>query len=247
LRKVVDHVRSQWLGALALFLVIAGGTAYAANMVGSSGVIDDSLKSVDIKGHLANATGPAEDGTITGADVKDGGLGSADIANDSLGGAKIDESTLSTVPAAANGGLAIDWQHSYPQAPVAILSHKEMTVTAACQDPTSTVGFRQVNVAVASSIDADVSWNWAYQSDSGGNPTVNVGGDVIPANGSRTVASVGRLDNSGAGPPYVGYGRGVGQLIYHNANRVIVVTFHAVADLTSDSCHVQGVAVSAPG
>ena len=30
IRTVLAHLRAQWMGALALFLVLAGGTAYAA-------------------------------------------------------------------------------------------------------------------------------------------------------------------------------------------------------------------------
>jgi hypothetical protein len=41
LRRVGSHVRNQWMGALALFLVLAGGGAYAAfNPVGEDGDID---------------------------------------------------------------------------------------------------------------------------------------------------------------------------------------------------------------
>ena len=36
IRTVLAHLRAQWMGALALFLVLAGGTAYAADTIGSS-------------------------------------------------------------------------------------------------------------------------------------------------------------------------------------------------------------------
>ncbi len=32
LRKVGRHLRDQWMGATALFLVLCGGTAYAASV-----------------------------------------------------------------------------------------------------------------------------------------------------------------------------------------------------------------------
>ena len=66
------------MGALALFLVIAGGTAYAANTVGSSDVINESLLSQDIKNgevktaELANnavRTGNIAYGQVTKADL----------------------------------------------------------------------------------------------------------------------------------------------------------------------------------
>ena len=70
-------VRGQWAGLLALFLVIAGGSAYAANTVGSSDVINESLLSADLKNNQA---------------VK-----SADVANEDLTGADINEATLDVV------------------------------------------------------------------------------------------------------------------------------------------------------
>ena len=44
-----------WSGVLALFFVLAGGTAYAANTIGSADVINESLLSQDLKND--NVTG----------------------------------------------------------------------------------------------------------------------------------------------------------------------------------------------
>ena len=55
LAKAVTHLRGPWTGALALFLVIAGGTAYAANTIGSADVINESLRSQDLRND--NVTG----------------------------------------------------------------------------------------------------------------------------------------------------------------------------------------------
>jgi hypothetical protein len=67
------------LSTLAVFLVLAGGTAFAAglkkNSVSSRAVRDNSLTSAD----LADGKG------VMGADVADGSLGGADIADSSLG------------------------------------------------------------------------------------------------------------------------------------------------------------------
>ena len=40
LAKLFAHLRQQWMGALALFLLLASGTAYAANTVFSSDIVD---------------------------------------------------------------------------------------------------------------------------------------------------------------------------------------------------------------
>ena len=66
------HLRAQWMGALALFLVIAGGTAYAANTIGSTDIINGQVKSADIG-----------TGQVQSIDVKDESLSGADIADQS--------------------------------------------------------------------------------------------------------------------------------------------------------------------
>lgn len=52
-----------WSGVLALFCVLAGGTSYAANTIGSADVINESLLSQDIKNN-----------TLTGDDVLEASL-----------------------------------------------------------------------------------------------------------------------------------------------------------------------------
>ena len=74
LRRIGRHFRDQWTGTLALFLVLAGGTAYAANEWTSANIVDESLLIVDIK-----------NGSLLGADVKDGSIGGADVNEASLG------------------------------------------------------------------------------------------------------------------------------------------------------------------
>jgi len=88
----------QWAGLLALFLVLTTGTAYAvANTVFSDDIVDGEVGSADV----------ADDSTtraLRGVDVRDDSLTGADFAADSVTGAKIVESSLSTVPLAAQGG-----------------------------------------------------------------------------------------------------------------------------------------------
>ncbi len=98
LQTVIAAVRAQWMGALALFLVMAGGTAYAANTVGSSDIIDESIQSVDLKNGQVRSSDIAAN-TVYPVDVRDdnlagGGLGTVDIANESLKGTDIDESSF---------------------------------------------------------------------------------------------------------------------------------------------------------
>jgi hypothetical protein len=69
IRTALAHLRAQWLGALALVLVLAGGTAYAANTVFSSDIVNGEVKTPD----LAN-------NAVTTAKVRNGQLTEDDLA-----------------------------------------------------------------------------------------------------------------------------------------------------------------------
>ena len=84
LRTLAAHLRAQWMGALALFLVLAGGTAYAANTVFSTDIVNGEVKTPDL---ASNAVGTGK------------------VANNSLTGSDIVESSLGEVPSARLGGL----------------------------------------------------------------------------------------------------------------------------------------------
>ena len=85
------------MSTLAVFLVVAGGSAFAAstitaNSVKSKTVKDNSLKSVDLRDGKAVSTD----------DVIDASLSGTDLADNSLTGDDVDEATLGQVPQAAN-------------------------------------------------------------------------------------------------------------------------------------------------
>jgi hypothetical protein len=65
----------EWSGVLALFLVLTGGVAYAAGTIGSADVINNSLRSTDLKDGAA----------VNGLDVVDGSLGAVDLSAAALG------------------------------------------------------------------------------------------------------------------------------------------------------------------
>lgn len=80
--RAIDHLRRQWMGALALFLVLTGGVAYAANTVFSSDIADNQVFSADVRNDSLNGGG------LTAADIRNdsapgGGLTGADIRNQS--------------------------------------------------------------------------------------------------------------------------------------------------------------------
>lgn len=80
LRKFGSHIRDQWMGALALFLVLGAGTAHAVTQIDR-----DSVKSKHIV---------------------DNQVKSIDVANGSLNGVDIDESSLGSVPFAEEANTA---------------------------------------------------------------------------------------------------------------------------------------------
>ncbi len=84
-RRALAYLRSQWMGALALFLVIAGGTAYAANTVGSSDIINESIQSQDIK-----------NGQVKGPDIGNNQVSSVDVRDDTLANGGLDAADLSS-------------------------------------------------------------------------------------------------------------------------------------------------------
>jgi len=76
------------MATLAFLVAVAGGTAYAADTIGSSDVIDESLLSQDIK-----------NGEIGSVDLKNNATSSADVRNEALTGADIaDQSGVDTCP-----------------------------------------------------------------------------------------------------------------------------------------------------
>ena len=100
---VLTHIRAQWMGALSLFLVIAGGTAYAANTIGSSDIINESILSQDVRngevqsadiGNNQVASADVRDDTLANGglapvDLRPGAVGTSEVANSSVRGADI--------------------------------------------------------------------------------------------------------------------------------------------------------------
>jgi len=99
-RSLAEQGARQWAGLLALFLVMTSGTAYAlagSNKVFSDDIVDGQVTTADV----------ANDDTrraLGGIDIRNGSLREADFAPDSITGARINESSLATVPMAAQGG-----------------------------------------------------------------------------------------------------------------------------------------------
>ena len=91
--RLIALVRAQWAGLLALFLVIAGGTAYAANTIGSTDIINGQVKSVDIGNNEVTSADVRDDtladGGLAPVDLQPGAVGTSEVANSSVRGADI--------------------------------------------------------------------------------------------------------------------------------------------------------------
>ncbi len=92
--KFFVHLRRQWMEALALFLVLTGGVAYAANTVFSSDIVNGEVKSVDIG-----------TGQVQTADVKNESLTGHDIQDNTIGGADVNEALLDSGVVKGRGEL----------------------------------------------------------------------------------------------------------------------------------------------
>jgi hypothetical protein len=91
LRALGAHLRNQWMGALALFLVLGGGTAYAVDTVGSADIIDESVRSVDLLNNDIRS-GDIRDDTQTA-----GGLRAVDLAAGSVGVSELNPLAFSSL------------------------------------------------------------------------------------------------------------------------------------------------------
>ena len=98
--RLIELVRAQWAGLLALFLVVAGGTAYAANTVGSTDIINGQVKSVDIGNNEVSSADVRDDtlanGGLAPIDLQPAAVGTSEVANNSLRGADIADGAVNS-------------------------------------------------------------------------------------------------------------------------------------------------------
>jgi hypothetical protein len=103
-------LRQNAIGLIALFVALGGTSAYVANTVFSSDIVDGEVKTADL-GTNAVTSSKITDGqvlwqdiatdAITSSRIKDASVLTQDLVPDAVTGSKIDESTLAQVPDAA--------------------------------------------------------------------------------------------------------------------------------------------------
>ena len=72
--RLAAHLRAQWAGLLALFLVLAGGTAWAANEWTGANIVNGSLTGLDVAANSLEGVDVLESslGKVPNADKLDG-------------------------------------------------------------------------------------------------------------------------------------------------------------------------------
>jgi hypothetical protein len=100
------------ISTLCLFLLLAGGAAYAAshlakNSVGSKQIKKNAVTTAKIKKNAITGV-KVKDGSLTGNDLADGTITGAKVADGSLSGSDIDQSSLASVRASNVIGVALE-------------------------------------------------------------------------------------------------------------------------------------------
>jgi hypothetical protein len=96
--KALVHLRRQWMGALALFLVLTGGTAYAA------GALDGPLPGTNQVGSL-----DIINGQVLSADVGNGQVKTADLGAGAVTEAKLAPAAQLTTASLLSCGGGNNW------------------------------------------------------------------------------------------------------------------------------------------
>jgi hypothetical protein len=113
--RLLQHLRSNVVAYLALFVALGGTSAYAANTVFSTDIVDGEVKTPDLATgavtglKIADATVSWSDLTstaVTTTRIKDGSVLGVDMTADTLTGTQIKESSLGTVPSASQASNA---------------------------------------------------------------------------------------------------------------------------------------------
>ncbi len=83
LNRIFAQIRQQYLGFIALCLVVSGGTAYAANEFTGENIVDGTLTGADVGDQTLN-TADYGIGSVWGSRIKDEGVISSHLVDGSV-------------------------------------------------------------------------------------------------------------------------------------------------------------------
>ena len=109
-RELLSPAMVVALLALALSL---GGTAYAAKLITSKDIKNNTVRSVDLRNGGVTAA-DLKDGAVGGPEIKDGAVGSVDIAEGAAGGAAVADGSmgLEDLSPAVKAAISQSWDPS---------------------------------------------------------------------------------------------------------------------------------------
>src|SRR4051794_25125910 len=213
-RRAWTHLRTQWMGALALFLAISGGSAYALsghNTVFSDDIVNRQVKKGDladaaVTSRALNPAAVAPDSAKLGGALPTsfqqrvyGGCGSGRTISGVDGGGSV---TCDSPVSDINVVLVDGGYKFFPPIP-----HSPVKVIVSCTDPGTQGRFENTG-------GGDGTLNWMF-SQGGTQSTVNPSGVPVAGGDGRVFFS------RGNGP------RLEGQWIFGNNGGVTTVNLHA--------------------
>ena len=178
------------MSSIAVFLVLGGATAIAADQLGKNSVGKKQLKANSV------TAAKIKKNAVTGAKIKNGAVTGAKIKDGSLVGADINLATLGTVPNSATtdvikggrGTLALGQQTT-------IFTHGPVSVSVKCEVPQQNESLITARALISSSTDNTVFTSWKT-----GPP---IWAPVLPRKSGSSTATTGRpaAASSGMTPP----------------------------------------------
>jgi hypothetical protein len=159
------------VSTIALFLVLTGGAAYAANTVFSTDIVDGEVKTADLASPAvtnnklaANSvtTGKVAADNLAAVDLAPGSVGSSEVTDHALTGADIVESTLVGVDAdTVDGGNLCRTEGTLRvrsnEPPVTVCTSGSLSLIARCTGGSS-------DVATVATLALDTSANFSFVS-----------------------------------------------------------------------------------
>lgn len=209
LRKLRPRSAYDVMAALALFLVVTGGTAFAvvaANQVNSASIIDKEVKARDI---ADRSIGPFKL-KLAGVAKENLGPGSVDsskVGSDALTGANISEGTLAQVPDSAKlGGRTLSELLTTGGGPLGGSCNPTSTTSILCSQVTVSSSITSNFLVVASgswfgSDQSNVQFADGDSSDGGSCNLARGGGPAGTDIAFGQVTRLGQLDNTHSGVP----------------------------------------------